>query len=427
MRFCTSAPFSTIEAFLFFLPLRPAKARARAKGMETRRLSSASLPLLSPEAHRVSGRGASISPEEWQGWGSTSPVPAMVVEVIEDLKLLERNVDARMDFGGNHGKLQGDFKVHEDKKHRAKYKSLGDSESKLQFFSARQIACRLLGSRDYLCQKCWLAKEDCMCSRVIPYNSWHRIRFWLYMHPKVGSFVCCFSIDHKALNSVLSKNIDPSLQDFLRQNNTGKLLWQVFGVHAANLILFGISENEDMLWDALKLSGKDKVWCLYPNKNAASKSVKDSFYHTFLADPMVDCQPENANSYDVFNFILLDGTWSNSTAMFSRLKERAKSLWGEELPCISLNTGLSLMHRLRPQPSWDRTCTAAAASGLLQELHLLPAFDSYELDKHADAIEDALEVLLDVLTQRRLRMGRPVAREGRHCSNIIPQAPDDSC
>ncbi|VFQ83236.1 unnamed protein product [Cuscuta campestris] len=401
MRFCTSAPFSTIEGFLFLLPLRPAKARARAraKGMETRRLSSASLSLLSPDSHGVSGRGASISPEEWQGWGSTSPVPAMVVEVIEDLKLLERHVDARMDFGGNHGKLQGEFKVHEDKKHRAKYKSLGDSESKLQFFSARQIACRLLGSRDYLCQKCWLAKEDCMCSRVIPYNSWHRIRFWLYMHPK----------------------------DFLRQNNTGKLLWQVFGVHAANLILFGISENEDMLWNALKLSGKDKVWCLYPNKNAPSKSVKDSFYHTSLADPMVDCQPENANSYDVFNFILLDGTWSNSTAMFSRLKERAKSLWGEELPCISLNTGLSLMHRLRPQPSWDRTCTAAAASGLLQELHLLPAFDSYELDKHADAIEDALEVLLDVLTKRRLRMGRPIAREGRHCSNIIPQAPDDSC
>ena len=49
--------------------------------------------------------------------------------------------------------LQGDFKVHEDKKHRAKYQALGDSEKKLQFFSARQIACRLLGSRDYLCQK----------------------------------------------------------------------------------------------------------------------------------------------------------------------------------------------------------------------------------------------------------------------------------
>lgn len=51
---------------------------------------------------------------------------------------------------------QGEFKVQEDKKHRKKYESLGDSEKKLQFFSARQIACRLLGSRGYLCQKvCW--------------------------------------------------------------------------------------------------------------------------------------------------------------------------------------------------------------------------------------------------------------------------------
>lgn len=49
--------------------------------------------------------------------------------------------------------FQGEFKVVEDKKHRAKYEALGDSEKKLQFFSARQIACRLLGSRSYLCQK----------------------------------------------------------------------------------------------------------------------------------------------------------------------------------------------------------------------------------------------------------------------------------
>lgn len=48
---------------------------------------------------------------------------------------------------------QGELKVKEDKKHRAKYQALSDSEQKIQFFSARQIACRLLGSRGYLCQK----------------------------------------------------------------------------------------------------------------------------------------------------------------------------------------------------------------------------------------------------------------------------------
>jgi len=43
--------------------------------------------------------------------------------------------------------------MEEDKKHRAAYKALSESEMKFQFFSARQIACRLLGSRGYLCQK----------------------------------------------------------------------------------------------------------------------------------------------------------------------------------------------------------------------------------------------------------------------------------
>lgn len=137
--------------------------------------------------------------------------------------------------------------MQEDKKHRKTYEALGDSEQKLQFFSARQIACRLLGSRGYLCQKvfgyfvkiifhfhqvyllplgevilkhvhprrdqyallllnifiscslslrrliitmqCWLpSEEDCMCSRVTQCTLWNRMRFWLYMHPKV--FYC---------------------------------------------------------------------------------------------------------------------------------------------------------------------------------------------------------------------------------------------
>ena len=49
--------------------------------------------------------------------------------------------------------LQGNFKDVEDKKHRAVYERLADSDQKLQYFSARQIGCRLLGCRGYLCQK----------------------------------------------------------------------------------------------------------------------------------------------------------------------------------------------------------------------------------------------------------------------------------
>lgn len=110
---------------------------------------------------------------------------------------------------------QGAFGAYEDKKHRATYEALDDPEKKFRFFSARQVACRLLGSRGYLCQKvislllflncfvilipcirsqfllilglqCWLAMEDCMCSNVKPYGLWKRIRFWLYMHPRVS-------------------------------------------------------------------------------------------------------------------------------------------------------------------------------------------------------------------------------------------------
>ncbi|XAR55501.1 hypothetical protein NMG60_11035583 [Bertholletia excelsa] len=201
-------------------------------------------------------------------------------------------------------------------------------------------------------------------------------------------------------------------KDFLRQNNTGKLLWQVFGVQAATLCLFGIAEHEEIMWSAFDHAGKDKVWCLYPNKNAPIKSVHDIFSKDLT------CTLNKANGERTLNFILLDGTWNNSAAMFRRLKDRAKEVWGEEIPCISLSAGASAMHRLRPQPSWDRTCTAAAAVGLLSELHQLPQFSSLGFDNQAEAVENTLEVLLDALTKRRLRMGRSITRKERHSSNI---------
>ncbi|KAG8364711.1 hypothetical protein BUALT_Bualt18G0027100 [Buddleja alternifolia] len=271
--------------------------------------------------HRTTASSSTITLQEWQGWGTNSPVPSMVYQVIQDLKLLEKHTDADMTFGGNHGKLSGDFKVQEDKKHRAKYASLVTSEEKLQFFSARQIACRLLGSRGYLCQKCWLPLGDCMCSRITMCSLWHRVRIWLYMHPK----------------------------DFLRQNNTGKLLWQVFGVQAATLCLFGITEHEEMMWNELNLAGKNKVWCLYPNKNAVSESVKDSAAQSETDHSIVLLHM--ANEDDTMHFILIDGTWNNSGAMFKRLQDRAELIWGQDLRCISLNTGASLMHKLRSDPN----------------------------------------------------------------------------
>lgn len=99
--------------------------------------------------------------------------------------------------------------------------------------------------------------------------------------------------------------------------------------------------------------------------------------------------------------------------------DRAKVVWGsDEISCVSVATGASVMHKLRPQPSWDRTCTAAAAAGLLSDLPVLPQFGSYCLDKQAEAVEDALDALLEALTTRRVRMGRSITRKMRNSSNI---------
>ncbi|KAL8267696.1 hypothetical protein R6Q59_001494 [Mikania micrantha] len=333
-------------------------------------------------------RPTTVSLQEWQAWGTDSPIPTQVAEIVEEMIDLDRESDAQMKFGGLGGKLKGDFKTQEDKKHRARYKDLDDSEQKLHFFSARQIACRLLGSRGYLCQKCWLPLEDCMCSRVVRCDLWHQIQFWLYMHPK----------------------------DFLRQNNTGKLLWQVFGINAAKLCLFGIAEHEEIMWKAFMHSGRNNVWCLYPNKNTPTKSTEESFAGYILNDLHSETHQKDAGQ--TFNFILIDGTWSNSAAMFRRLKEQSYLRWGDDLPCISLATGASAMHKLRPQPSWDRTCTAAAAIGLLDELHLLSQFNSLGLDKQAEAVENSVDVLLASLTNRRIRMGRSITRRQRHHNDI---------
>ncbi|KAI6697345.1 hypothetical protein NL676_017464 [Syzygium grande] len=159
------------------------------------------------------------------------------------------------------------------------------------------------------------------------------------------------------------------------------------------------------MWNTFKLAGKSKVWCLYPNKSALTESVQDTFSRAQFQSERASIAERNEDR--ILNFVLIDGTWSNSAAMFRRLKEQAKIVWGEDnLPCISLATGASAMHKLRPQPSWDRTCTAAAAIGLMSELQAVPEFSLYGLDKPAEAVEDALQVLLEALTARRLRMGR---------------------
>ncbi|CAN6444445.1 unnamed protein product [Victoria cruziana] len=333
------------------------------------------------------GGNLEIREEEWDKWGVTSSwstqVPGMVSQSLEGLKALRGEVDAPVKFGGIGGKLRGPFKAQEEKKHKAVYRSLVDSEKKLQYFSARQIACRLLGSRGYLCHKCWLPlREDCMCSKILPRSLWRGLSFWLYMHPK----------------------------DFLRQNNTGKLLWQLFGVEQARLCLFGIDEHEENMWSVLQNAGSDMVWCLYPTQHAPSQSVEDINFDGVIGR-VEEKISQVEEKFPVMNFILVDGTWNNSAAMFNRLKDRATKIWGEGPNTISLAIpSTSVMHRLRTQPSKDRSCTAAAAADLLTELSQLPQLSPLGLHQSAEALNDTLESLLDALTRRRIRTGRSISR-----------------
>jgi hypothetical protein len=123
--------------------------------------------------------------------------------------------------------LQGRPAVAENQRHRAFYHTLLDSEAKLQFFAARQVACRILGSHGYLCHDCWLPLQDCMCAALPAGSSlWQGVQLWVYMHPK----------------------------DFLRKNNTGKLLWQALG-NGARLCICGIEQHEDVMWAAFQEAG----------------------------------------------------------------------------------------------------------------------------------------------------------------------------
>ncbi|KAL6561641.1 hypothetical protein OROMI_017242 [Orobanche minor] len=199
--------------------------------MATKAFSSKNPSLLPiDDAHRVTYTEASVSPQEWQGWGTISPVPSMVNRAINDLNLLQKDSSACMMFDGNYGKLSGGFKLQEDRKHRAKYASLSSSEEKLQFYSARQVACRLLGSRGYLCQKL-LASPG----RLYVFKSYNAFPL------AENAYLVVYASKEKIGCSEEGLKVD-----FLRQNNTRKLLWQVFGVEVASLCLFGIAEDDEL-------------------------------------------------------------------------------------------------------------------------------------------------------------------------------------
>jgi len=177
----------------------------------------------------------------WQGFGRTPVVPLLVKKLMQNTKALEKELGEELKFGGPRGSLKGQAGVTEDRRHRAIYRTLSDSEAKLQFFSARQVACRILGSHGYLCETCWLPTQDCMCEALVKGSLWKGVQLWVFMHPK----------------------------DFLRKNNTGKLLWQALG-DQVQLCVCGIELHEDAMWSAFQQGGIEFGVCIHQKMNRKS-------------------------------------------------------------------------------------------------------------------------------------------------------------
>ncbi|KAL3697494.1 hypothetical protein R1sor_011570 [Riccia sorocarpa] len=289
---------------------------------------------------------------DWQLFCQHYPLPPRVRRNMEKIKDLETEFGEELKFGGPRGSLKA------------------------------SCCSRVIGSRGYLCETCWLPERDCMCECFVKGKLWPGICIWVYMHPK----------------------------DFLRKNNTGKLLWQVFGHKAARLTVYGIPEQEEIMWNAFREAGSEKVWCIYPHP--PEFEVPDVKIPEDLPSGQEDDKSEDAHRIHI---VLIDGTWSNSKAMISLLRERATSLWeGRSIPCVALSpTDVSPMHNLRPQPSTERTCTAGAAAQLLRELSVRQELAGLGLDRAAYVLDASLATLQDALVTRRRRVGRTTQRFGR--------------
>lgn len=178
--------------------------------------------------------------------GKTSRMESEVtpVTIAESLQILE------------HGSFERLRIVDEDvfKEHLLTVK---DSEHKQRISTYRTLAGRILSTAVAAplpnqnikplvqCGTCWLPIENCMCGEISALSRplWPGMKIWMLMHSK----------------------------EFLRKNNTGKVMWQLFGEESVRLSISGLDMHEDEMWKEFESAGRHRVFLMYPERKAQEK------------------------------------------------------------------------------------------------------------------------------------------------------------
>eukprot|EP00898_Chlorokybus_atmophyticus_P003007 jgi/Chlat1/3707/Chrsp251S03869 len=183
-------------------------------------------------------------PDEW------AALPALTKQLAETIQqealLLAESNDAHLPEG-NGTSVVADDDVPSELLCRRLIAAAGSDEERLRIFAAHAVGAR-----------CWFPAFHCICGHMKKHTLWPGVRLWLYMHPK----------------------------EYRRINNSGKVLWHVFGEDSATLCIFGVEEHEDRLWSALTNPQHQRAYVLFPVAQLKALQVE----HAEV--PQVDIRPD---------------------------------------------------------------------------------------------------------------------------------------
>ena len=251
----------------------------------------------------------------------------------------------------------------------------GDKEALFRIFVAMKAIGQIANHRGRVCEYCWMPRVACICVTPVgtsapacrhPNANFRvasapdlprRIRIWLYMHTS----------------------------EYVRINNSGKLLVLATGGDLSGpvasergvinergwpveCVMCGAEDHEAFMVRQLRkdqddVDGKICAWYLWPGGTPATEIALFSEEGT----QEMNSKAEN-EARTTYNFILLDGTWSNAKAMGRRLEKISKSA-GVRMEACSINPAApSAFAKLRKQPHLSKVSTTGAGVQLLREL-----------------------------------------------------------